>query len=48
MKYEIERTSQFKKDFKSAVKRGLDISKVTDVIKLLADGEELSENIKMI
>ena len=41
MKYEIERTSQFKKDYKLAVKRGLDISKLKTVIQLLADGEPL-------
>lgn len=46
MKYNIERTSQFKKDFKSAVKRNLDISKLTEVINLLADGQELPEKYK--
>ena len=46
MKYEIERTSQFKRDYKLALKRGLDISKLMEVIQLLADGEELPEKYK--
>ena len=41
MKYEIERTSQFKRDYKLAVKRGCDISLLRDVILQLANGEEL-------
>ena len=41
MKYEIERTSQFKKDYKLAVKRGLDTRKLKSVIQMLADGETL-------
>ncbi len=41
MKYEIERTSQFKKDYKLAKKRGLDLSELKKVISLLADGEAL-------
>lgn len=41
MKYEIERTSQFKKDYKLAVKRGLDINRLKAVIQKLADGEPL-------
>ena len=43
MKYEIQRTSQFKKDYKLAVKRGLNISKLKYVISMLAEGEELPE-----
>ena len=41
MKYEIQRTSQFKKDYKLAVKRGRNISKLKEVITLLANGEPL-------
>lgn len=43
MIYEIQRTGQFKKDFKLAVKRGLDISKLKTVIEMLANGEQLPE-----
>lgn len=46
MKYEIQRTSQFKKDYKLAVKRGYDIEKLKKVIELLADGEILSAEYK--
>ena len=46
MKYEIERTSQFKRDYKLALKRGLDISKLMEVIQLLADGEEMTKKYK--
>lgn len=41
MKYEIQRTTQFKKDYKTAVKRGCDISKLKNVVTLLADGQTL-------
>lgn len=41
MKYEIARTTQFKKDYKLATKRGLDISLLKDVITKLANGEAL-------
>lgn len=41
MQYEIQRTSQFKKDFKLAKKRGLDLSKLRYVIGTLANGEKL-------
>lgn len=37
MSYSIERTNQFKRSFKKCVKRGLDISKFTDVIRLLVE-----------
>ena len=43
MKYEIQRTSKLKKDYKLAVKRGLNISKLKYVISMLAEGEELPE-----
>lgn len=44
MKYEIIRTTQFKKDYKRAKKRGLDISELKEVITLLANEEKLPEN----
>ena len=36
MKYTIRRTSQFKKDYKRAIKRGLAIGKLDRAIELLA------------
>lgn len=44
MKYEIQRTSQFKKDFKVALKRNCDIKKLQEVIMILADGDTLPES----
>ena len=41
MKYQIARTTQFKKDFKLAKKRNLNIDLLTDVITKLANGETL-------
>lgn len=41
MKYEIERTTQFKRDYKLAVKRGCDMSCLKEVVQLLADGVTL-------
>lgn len=41
MKYEIQRTSSFKRDYKLAKKRGYDISKLKTVVALLADGSDL-------
>ena len=43
MKYEIQKTSQFKKDFKLALKRNCDIKKLQEVITILANGEILPE-----
>ena len=43
MKYTIKRTTQFKKDFKLAEKQGLDISKLKEVVTLLANGEALPD-----
>ena len=36
MKYKIRRTSQFKKDYKRSIKRGLTIDKLDKAIELLA------------
>ena len=41
MKYEIQRTTSFVKDYKLAVKRGFDIGKLRTVVELLASGETL-------
>ena len=43
MKYEIKFTSRFKKDYKLAQKRGLDIADLEKVIEMLADGLVLPE-----
>lgn len=45
-KYRVKRTSVFKKDFKNAVKSGLDISEFKKVIDLLQNGEQLPEKYK--
>ena len=41
MKYDISQTTKFKKDYKLAKKRGMNILKLTKVITLLANGEQL-------
>lgn len=43
MKLDIIWTAQFKKDYKLAMKRGLDINLLDDIIRLLAQGEPLPE-----
>ena len=43
-KYEVKLTTQFKKDFKQAMKRGLKIKLLEDVISKLAMGEALPES----
>ena len=40
-KYIVKTTSQFKKDYKRAIKRGLEISLLENVVALLAQGIEL-------
>ena len=39
-------TTQFKKDYKLAMKRGLDISLLDDVIRQLAEGKSLQPKYK--
>ena len=41
MKYEVKFTSRFKKDYKLAQKRGLDITALEKIIEMLAEGETL-------
>ena len=41
MKYEVKPSSKFKKGLRAAEKRGKDLSKLTRVIKMLANGETL-------
>lgn len=45
-KYTVKTTSQFKKDFKAAIKRNQKIELLENVIALLASGEKLSEKYK--
>ena len=42
-KYTVKPTSQFKKDYKLAMKRGLDISLLEDIIAKLELGESMPE-----
>jgi mRNA interferase YafQ len=42
--YEVKQTSQFKRDYKLAKKRGQNIGLLHDVILKLANGEKLPEN----
>lgn len=43
MSLQVIWTSRFKKDYKLAMKRGLNIDKIDDVIRMIAAGETLSE-----
>ena len=44
MKYAIQKTSQYKKDFKLALKRNSDIQKLQEIITILANGDTLPES----
>lgn len=46
MKYEVKPTTKFQRDLKRVHKRGYDISLLTDIIKKLANGEQLPEKNK--
>ena len=46
MTYTIKKTSQFKKSYKLAVKRGLDVSILEDIIKKLKDDIPLEEKFQ--
>lgn len=46
MKYIVKPSGQFKRDYKTAVKRGLPINLLDEVIKLLAYGEVLPEKYR--
>ena len=43
MTYGIRQTSQFKKDLKACMKRGLDISKFKEILTLLQNGSVVPE-----
>lgn len=45
-KYIVKPTNQFKKDYKLAIKRGLNIELLENLIRCLADGIALSEKNK--
>lgn len=45
-KYVVKLTAQFKKDYKLAMKRGLKIGLLEDVVSVLAMGEPLPERYK--
>jgi mRNA interferase YafQ len=42
-KYEVKETTQFKKDYRLAKKRGQNLQLLKDIILILADGETLPE-----
>lgn len=44
--YSIEYSNRYKKSYKLAVKRGLDVSLLNSVVKTLAEGKRLSEKHK--
>ena len=46
-KYEIKNTTQFKKDYKLAKRRGLDINLLKGIITKLANGEVLAPKITL-
>lgn len=46
MKYEIQRTALFKRDFKRIQKRGLNTDLLKKVVLKLANGEELPEKYR--
>ena len=45
-KYTIKHTSQFKKDYKLAKRRGLNLSLLKEIISRLANGEQLEEKYR--
>ena len=45
-KFTVKSTTQFKKDYKMAMKRGVKIGLLDDVIAALATGEKLPEKNK--
>ena len=46
MKYKVDYTSNFKKQYKKVKKQGKDLSKLVEVIEKLANGEELDSKYK--
>lgn len=48
MKYDIEFTGSFKKDIKRAKKQNKDLDKLFEVIEIIANGEKLEKNIRIM
>ena len=48
MKYDIEFTGSFKKDIKRAKKQNKELDKLFEVIEIIANGEKLEKNIRII
>lgn len=48
MKRDIVWTTKFKKDYKLAIKRGLNIELLDDIIRALSRGETLPEKTKIM
>jgi len=46
MKYKIERTTRFKKDYKLIQKRGYNINLMEEVVRIIANGEQLDEKYR--
>jgi mRNA interferase YafQ len=46
MTYALRRTSKFKKDYRRMERRGNDMEKIDDVIRLLAAGEALPDQYR--
>lgn len=46
MKYTVKYTAQFKKDYKSAMKRNLDMQTLHMLVNKLANGESLDEKFR--
>ena len=46
IKYEIKNTTQFKKDYKLAKRRGLNLNLLKDIVTKLANGETLAPKHK--
>lgn len=46
MKYGVRKTSRFKKSLKKMLKRGKDIKKIANVVRMLANGEALPPQYK--
>ena len=46
MKYGIRKTSRYRKSLKRMLRRGKDIEKIADVVRMLANGETLPPQFK--
>ena len=46
--YEVVATNRFKKDLKLAIKRGLDISLLDEIVTTLQNGKVLPEKIEIM